>query len=170
MKKASRSILWNSQQKYSMKKGVLEKFAKFKIQFVLRNFKKHLFYRTLLDDCFCFYIFRSSHRRCSMKKGVLENFPEIHRKTPLVSEIFKNTFFYRTTLDDCFWIFRATLRKWGNANKNGVFGKPQMNIRYLETLTLEVPFRYISSFFGRINFQCIFSLVYTVYCEKQLLE
>ena len=105
-----------------------------------------------------------------MKKGVLENFPEIHRKTPLVCEIFKNTFFYRTTLDDCFWIFRATLRKWGNANKNGVFGKPQMNIRYLETLTLEVPFGYIISFFGRINFQCMFSLVYTVYCGKQLLE
>ena len=83
---------------------------------------------------------------------------------------FQKHHFYRTTLDDCFWIFRATLRKWGNANKNGVFGKPQMNIRYLETLTLEVPFGYIISFFGRINFQCMFSLVYTVYCEKQLLE
>ena len=83
---------------------------------------------------------------------------------------FQKHLFYRTTLDDCIWIFRATLRKWGNANKNGVFGKPQMNIRYLETLTLESPFGYIISFFGRINFQCMFSLVYTVYCEKQLLE
>ena len=27
-----------------------------------------------------------------------------------------------------------------------VFGKPQMNTLYLETLTLEVPFRYIISF------------------------
>ena len=42
-----------------------------------------------------------------------------------------------------------------------------MNIHYLETLTLEVPFRYIISFFGRINFQCMFSLVYTAYCQKQ---
>ena len=44
-----------------------------------------------------------------------------------------------------------------------------MNIDYLETLTL-VPFRYIISFFGRINFQCMSSLVYTVYCEKQPSE
>ena len=32
-----------------------------------------------------------------------------------------------------------------------MFGKPQMNIHYQETLTLEIPFRYIISFFGRIN-------------------
>ena len=83
---------------------------------------------------------------------------------------FQKHLFCGTTLDDRFWIFRATLRKWGNANKNGVFGKPHMNIRYLETLTLELPFRYIISFFGRINFQCMSSLGYTVYCEKQLLE
>ena len=34
-----------------------------------------------------------------------------------------------------------------------MFGKPEMNIYYLETLTLEVAFRYIISFFDRINFQ-----------------
>ena len=34
-----------------------------------------------------------------------------------------------------------------------MFGKPQMNIYYLETLTLEVVFSCIISFFGRINFQ-----------------
>ena len=45
-----------------------------------------------------------------------------------------------------------------------------MNIHYLETLTLEVPFRYIISFFSRINFQCMSSLVYTVYCQKQPSE
>ena len=43
-----------------------------------------------------------------------------------------------------------------NVTKMGVlstvFGKPQMNIHYLETLTIEIPFRYIISFFGRINF------------------
>ena len=51
-----------------------------------------------------------------------------------------------------------------------MFGKSQMNIHYLETLTLEVPFRYIISFFSRINFQCMPSLVYTVYCQKQPSE
>ena len=45
-----------------------------------------------------------------------------------------------------------------------------MNIHYLETLTLEVPFRYIISFFGSINFQCMSSLVYPVYCQKQPSE
>ena len=45
-----------------------------------------------------------------------------------------------------------------------------MNIDYLETLNLEVPFWYIISFFGRINVQCISSLVCTVYCQKQPSE
>ena len=45
-----------------------------------------------------------------------------------------------------------------------------MKIHYLETLTLEVPFRYIISFFGGINFQSMSSLVYTVYCQKQPSE
>ena len=51
-----------------------------------------------------------------------------------------------------------------------MFEKPQMNIHYLETLTLEVPFRKIISFFGRINFQCMSSLVYTVYWQNQPSE
>ena len=86
-------------------------------------------------------------------------FRKIHRKTPFVCEIFKN----RTPLDDCFWIFRAALLKWDTANN-------VCNIHDLETLTLEVPFRYIISFFSRINFQCMSSLVYTVYCQKQPSE
>ena len=51
-----------------------------------------------------------------------------------------------------------------------MFWKPEMKIHYLETLTLVVLFRYIISFFGRINFQCMSSLVYTVYCQKQPSE
>ena len=46
-----------------------------------------------------------------------------------------------------------------------------MNTFYLETLTLEVPFTQLNHFFlGSINFQCMFSLVYTVYSQKQPLE
>ena len=101
-------------------------------------------------------------KRCSRK------FRKIHRKTALVCEIFQNTeFFYGTLLGDCFWLFRATLLKWGTANS---VGKLQINIHYLETLTLGVPFRYIISLFGRINFQCMSSLVNTVYCQKQPSE
>ena len=74
------------------------------------------------------------------------------------------------------------LQKEGGTQKGGgfptpeetmlptMFGKPQMNIHYLETLTLQAPFRYMISFFGRINFQCMSSLVYTVYCQKQPSE
>ena len=45
-----------------------------------------------------------------------------------------------------------------------------MNINYLETLTLEVLFRHIISFSGRINYQCMSSLPYTGYCQKQPSE
>ena len=41
-----------------------------------------------------------------------------------------------------------------------------MNVHYLETLTLEVPFRHIISFFSRINFQFMSPLMYTVYCRS----
>ena len=83
--------------------------------FGLPNFQKHLFYKTPPHDCFCFYLFKSSHRRCSMKIRCSWKFPKIHRKTPLVCEISK-TLFYRTPLEDCFWLFRATLLEWGTAN------------------------------------------------------
>ena len=88
-------------------------------------------------------------------------FPKNDRKTPLVCEIFKNTFF-----TEHLWTTASGF--FGQRFENGilptVFGKPHMNIHYLETLTLEVPFRYIISFSSRINFQCMSSLVYTVYC------
>ena len=45
-----------------------------------------------------------------------------------------------------------------------------MNIHYLEILTFEVPFSYIISFFSKINFECMSSLVYTVYYQKQPSE
>ena len=76
---------------------------------------------------------------------------------------FQKHLFYGTPLDDCFWLFRTMLLNWGTAT---VFGKSPMNIHYLETLTLETPFKYLISFFGRINFQCMSSLVNTVYCQK----
>ena len=76
------------------------------------------------------------------EKSCSLNFYKIHRKT-LVCKIFKNTFFPE--------------HPWATASgflvqcyRNGVlpkmFGKSQMDIHYLEKLTLEVPFRYIISF------------------------
>ena len=65
-------------------------------------------------------------KRCSWQ------FCKIYRKTPVVCEIF------RTLLDDYSWLFSATLPT--------MFGKPRMNTFYLQTLTLEVLFRYIIFF------------------------
>ena len=57
---------------------------------------------------------------------------------------FQKHLFYRTPPDDCFRLFRV-LR---NGALPTMFGKTQMNIHYLETLTLKVPFRYFISFSG----------------------
>ena len=91
--------------------------------------------------------------RCSGK------FPKIHRKTPLVCEIFKNTFFTEQLWTSASSFF---VQRYQNEVLPKVFGKPPMNIRYLETLDLEVAFRYIISSFSRMNFQCMSLLVYTV--------
>ena len=80
---------------------------------------------------------------------------------------FKKHLFYRTPLDDCFWLFCATLLKWDTDNS---VWKTSDEYADLETLTLEVTFRYMISFFRRINFQCMFSLIYIVYCQKQQSE
>ena len=80
-------------------------------------------------------------------------------------EISKNLFF-----TEHFWMtasafssFAATLLKWGTAN---MFGKPQMNTPSRNTnlrRTVQVYHFFLSS----INFQCMFTLVYTVYWLKQ---
>ena len=68
-----------------------------------------------------------------MKKGVLENVAKFTGK-PFGSQTFKNIFF--------------TEHHWTTASGvlPAMFGKTQMNIHYLETLILEVSFRYIISF------------------------
>ena len=65
--------------------------------------------------------------------------------------------------------FSISLQHYWYGAPPTVFGKPQMNALYLEKLTLEVPFRYII-YFPAIYFQCMFSLVYTVYCHMQPQE
>ena len=112
---------------------------------------------------------------------------------------FQKHLFYRTLLDDCFWLFRATLLKWSTANnvwknsdeyslpRNANLrstannGKTQMNIHYLETLTLEVPFRYIISFsaacklsvYVYIGLHCLLpkaAIRVEVFCKKGVLK
>ena len=80
---------------------------------------------------------------------------------------FQKHLFYRTPLDDCFWLFRATLLKWGTANnvwKNSDEYSLPRNTNLRSTVQV------YHFFLGSINFQCMFSLVYTVYCQKQSSE
>ena len=80
---------------------------------------------------------------------------------------FQKHLFYRTPLDDCFWLFRATLLKWGTANnvwKNSDEYSLPRNTNLRRTVQV------YDFFLGSINFQCMFSLVYTVYCQKQTSE
>ena len=77
-----------------------------------------------------------------MKKAFWKNSQNLQENTFGLRN-FQKHLFYRTPLDDCFCLFRAMLLKWGTANN---VWKTQMNIHYLETLKLEVPFRYIIFF------------------------
>ena len=80
---------------------------------------------------------------------------------------FQKHLFYRTPLDDCFWLFCATLLKLGTANnvwKNSDEYSLPRNTNLRSTVQV------YHFFLGSINFQCMFSLVYTVYCQKQPSE
>ena len=76
---------------------------------------------------------------------------------------FQKHLFYRTPLDDYFWLFRATLLKLGATNnvwKNSdEYSLPRNT--YLRSTVQVYHF-----FLGSINFQCVFSLVFTVCCQK----
>ena len=77
---------------------------------------------------------------------------------------FQKHLFYRTPLDECSWFFRETLLKWGTAksvwkNSNEYSLPRNTNLRS----TVQVYHFFLCS----INFHCMFSLVYTVYCQKQ---
>ena len=77
---------------------------------------------------------------------------------------FQEHLFYRTTLDDCFWLFPATLLKWGTANS---VWKTSDEYSLSRNTNLRSTVQIYHFFLGSINFQSMFSLVYTVYCQKQ---
>ena len=101
-----------------------------------------------------------------MNKGVLENFAKF-TVIQLWFAKFPKHLFHRTPLDDYFRLFRTTLLKWGTADnvwKNSdEYSLPRNT--YLRT-TVQV----YQLFLASIKFQYMFSLVYNVYCQKQLSE
>ena len=92
-----------------------------------------------------------------MKKGVLENFAKFAGKYLRFAKFSGTPFLQNISAT-------ATLRKWGTANsvwKTSDKYSSSRNTNLRSTV-------YVYHFFiGSINFQYVFSLVYTVYCQKQ---
>ena len=101
-----------------------------------------------------------------MKKGVLEISKNSQENT-LGLRNFQKHLFYRTPLDNCFWLFHATLLKWSTANNTW---KNSDEYSLPRNTNLRSTVQVYHFFLGSINFQCMFSLVYTVYCQKQPSE
>ena len=99
-----------------------------------------------------------------MKKGVLENFAKSIGKHLWLERNFQENLFYRPLLDDCFCVFPATLLKRGTADsvwKTSEEYSLSINISLRSTVLV------YHFFLGSINVWCMFSLVYTVYFQKQ---
>ena len=77
-----------------------------------------------------------------MKKGVLENFAKLTGKHLWFAK-FSKTPFLQNTSGRLLLAFSCNVTKMGYCQQ---CLEKLMNIHYLETLTLEVPFRYIISF------------------------
>ena len=108
--------------------------------------------------------FKSSRQRCSMKKGVLENFAKFTGKHYWFAKFLKTTFLQNTPGR---LLLAFSLLKYGTANnawKNSDEYSLSGNTNPRSTVQV------YHFFLGSINFQCMFSLVYTVYCQKQSSE
>ena len=97
-------------------------------------------------------------------KKVFLKISEYSQKSTFGLLNFQKHLFYRTPLDESFWLFHATLLKWDTADSvwktSGQLSR-NTNLRN----TIQVHF-----FFQQDKPQCMSSLVYTVYCQKQLSE
>ena len=139
-----------------MKKCVLENFAKFtRKHFLFCKVFKNTFLQNTSRRLLLLLAFQKQPPEVFYEKRCSWKFRKIHRKTPLVLKL---TPFLQNTSEPLLLAFLCNVSKMGYC---------QHCYHYLETLILEVPFRYITSFFGTINFQHMSSLVYTVYCQKQ---
>ena len=92
-----------------------------------------------------------------MKKGFLENFAKFTGKHLWFAK-FSGTHFLKNTSAT------ATLLKWGTANS---VWKTSDEYSLSRNTNLRSTIQVYHFFLGSINFQCLFSLVYAVYCQKQ---
>ena len=92
-----------------------------------------------------------------MKKCVLENFAKFTGKHLRFAKFSGTPFLQNTSA-------AATLLKWGTANS---VWKTSDEYSLSRNTNLRSTVQVYHFFLGSINFQCMFSLVYTVYCQKQ---
>ena len=92
-----------------------------------------------------------------MKKGVLGNFTKFTGKHLWSAKVSGTPFLQNTSAT-------AILLKWGTANS---VWKTSDEYSLSRNTNLRSTLQVYHFFFGSINFQCMFSLVYTVYCQKQ---
>ena len=72
--------------------------------------------------------------------------------------------FLQNISEDCFWLYAAILLKWGIANS---VWKTSDEYSLSRKANLRSTVQLCHFFLGSINFQCMISLVYIVYCQKQ---
>ena len=91
------------------------------------------------------------------EKGVLKNLAKFTEKHLWFAKFSRTLFLYNTSAT-------ATLLKWGNTKS---VRKTLDEYSLSRNTNLKSTFQVYHFFLGRINFQCMFSLVYTVYSQKQ---
>ena len=130
----------------------------------LAKFLRKSFLQNTPERLLLFLAFQKQPPEVFYKKGVLENFSKFTGKHLWFEKFSRTTFFYRAALDDCFWLFHATFPKWGTANSVWT-ALDEYSVSRNTDLRNTVQIYHF--FLGSLNFQCMFSLVYTVCCQKQ---
>ena len=180
--------LWTATSAFSFSEaatgGALWKKVFFKIlqnsqenTFGSRNFQKHLFYRTPLDDCFWF--FRAKLLKWGTAKNVWKISDEysLSRNTNLRStvQVYPEAVVWRCSVKKVFLEISLNSQKACNFIKKETlaqvlsceFCEIFKNSFFCRTSLVAAS---VFHFFGRINFQCMSSLLYTVYCQKRPSE
>ena len=147
-----------------MKKCVLENFAKFTGKHLLFcEIFKNTFFTEHLGKTASAFSFSEVATGGVLWKNVFLKISENSQKNTFGWRNFRTHLFYRTPLDNCFCLFRAALLKWDTANSVW-----KTSNEY--SLSRNTNLRYTVQMYHFFLFQCMSSLIYTAYCQKQPSE
>ena len=125
---------------------------------------KNTFFTKHLRTTASAFSFSEAATGCVLWKKVLLKFLYNSQENTCGLRIFQEHLFYSTLLEDWFWLFQATFQKGGTPNS---VWKTSDEYSLSRNTNLRSTVQVYHFFLGSINFQCMFSLVYTVYCHKQ---